>query len=72
MARSEPVCPHCKQRMQEGYLPDAATNVWRAPSWVEGKPEWSFWTGLKMRGKTPLPVTAYRCPSCGYVEIYAK
>ena len=40
--------------------------------WVEGEPQYSIWTGLKLRGKERLPVTTYRCSRCGFLESYAE
>ena len=41
------------------------------PKWVEGAPQKSFWTGLKVTGKDQLDVITYRCRRCGYLESYA-
>jgi predicted nucleic-acid-binding Zn-ribbon protein len=27
--------------------------------------------GIKVKTKEQIPLIAYRCPSCGYVELYA-
>ncbi len=61
-------CPKCKQPMQEGYLADQAS----VARWYEGPPK--RWLGMPLVrwAKTQLPITAYRCPSCGYLESYAK
>jgi rubredoxin len=67
------VCPKCQSEMREGFLLDFGDNftAW-ATSWIEGKPETSFWSGVKRAGRSRIPVAAYRCTSCGYVEIYAR
>ena len=39
--------------------------------WVEGPPEYG-WLGVKWVRRKRLPITAYRCPSCGYLETYAR
>ena len=41
------------------------------PSWIGGAPEKSLWTGVKLRGKTPLEITTWRCKRCGFLESYA-
>jgi hypothetical protein len=80
MADNDIACPKCSQRMLEGFLP---YTVGRGSSvysqypidWAAGKPVRGWlgsWGGLRMRGRVRVPVTAYRCASCGYVEIYAK
>jgi hypothetical protein len=63
--------------MQEGFLPDFGDGALsRQGVWVEGKPVQGplggLFTGLRLRGKAKVAVTAFRCASCGYIEIYAK
>jgi hypothetical protein len=43
----------------------------RQSAWIDGAPEPSFWSGLKLKGHQRLPVTTYRCSACGYLESYA-
>jgi hypothetical protein len=65
-------CPRCRGRMEPGYVMDRGDqNSRHAAQWVEGPPERSFWTGLKLKDRAVLPVTTYRCAECGYLESYA-
>lgn len=58
--------------MEVGYIIDRGHGQTRAPAtWVEGKPEPSFWMGTKIAGKAQLQVHTFRCPKCGYLESYA-
>jgi hypothetical protein len=63
--------------MQEGFLPDFGDGAiaHRQGIWVEGKPVLGrlggLFSGLRLRGRAQLPISAFRCTSCGYVEIYA-
>ena len=41
------------------------------PCWVEGVPEQGIFGNLKLRNKRAVPVTSFRCESCGYVELFA-
>ena len=68
MAQSTIACPKCNQPMQEGYLADET----RLAHWYEGPPR--RWLGMTLVrwAKKQLPITAYRCPSCGYLESYAR
>jgi hypothetical protein len=69
MIRGEIACPKCKHQMQEGFLLDRG-----GPSvaeWVEGPPDYG-WLGLKWFRRKRVLITAYRCPSCGYLEAYAR
>jgi hypothetical protein len=65
-------CPKCKGRMEEGFLLDKTHGGTLAAHWVEGPPERSFWTGVKVRGKRIRPVQVFRCTSCGLLESYAS
>lgn len=66
-------CPKCTGRMSEGFVLDhkhgGGTGV---ANWVEGAPEKSIWTGLKLRGRTKLPIATWRCDRCGFLEQYAQ
>jgi hypothetical protein len=55
--------------MQEGFLLDRGEGA-REGEWVEGPLE-RGWLGVKWMRRKRLPITAYRCPSCGYLESYA-
>lgn len=66
-------CPKCKKVMSAGFLLDRGEgDRKRVAQWVEGMPEKSFWTGLSITKRLVLPVTTYRCMSCGYLESYAR
>jgi hypothetical protein len=68
----EPACPKCSTAMEAGYVLDQTHGAMTQSTWIEGAPEPSFWTGLKLKGHQRLPVTTYRCPVCGYLESYAS
>ena len=72
MADRELTCPKCARAMEPGYLLDYTHGAMAQSAWVEGAPEPSFWTGLKIKGHEKLPVTTYRCTHCGYLESYAR
>ena len=40
--------------------------------WVEGVPEHSFWTGVRLKNRRVLPVATYRCDGCGFLASYAR
>jgi hypothetical protein len=40
--------------------------------WVDGAPERSVWTGLKLKDRVRLAITTWRCPKCGLLESYAN
>ena len=58
--------------MERGHIPDKGRNQVFLTSWAHGEPERQrFFGGIKFRPKEQLPLVAFRCPSCGYVELYA-
>ena len=72
MNRPEPECPHCKERMVEGYRLDLADgNRRHAGEWIEGAPQRHFWFGLDYQKKQKHAVASFRCPSCGLLVDYA-
>ena len=40
--------------------------------WVAGKPEFGFFGGVKVRGRTQFEVVTYRCPAGGLLESHGK
>ena len=70
------VCSECGGNMLRGYLLEEAgipTNhiPIGASIWVDGMPEYSFWTGLKLKRKLKYYTAAYRCERCGFLKFYA-
>jgi hypothetical protein len=57
--------------MERGFVVDQGYGTYAVGDWVEGEPEKSVWTGLKLRGKTRLRIATWRCRRCGYLESYA-
>lgn len=66
-------CPKCAGRMTSGSVIGKDTNGgYGDVVWVEGAPEKSIWTGLRLRGRTLLSVVSFRCERCGFLENYAE
>jgi len=57
--------------MEPGYMLDRGDSALAQSAWIEGAPERSVWTGLKLKGHQRLSVLSYRCSKCGYLESYA-
>jgi hypothetical protein len=58
--------------MDPGFILDKAHyNNPVKPEWVEGKPEYSFWTGMKIKDRERHFIVTYRCERCGFLESYA-
>jgi hypothetical protein len=73
MADFHPVCPKCDKPMHRGHVPDAAHGRVLQSSWAPGEPKTRrFLGGITYHAGQLIPFIAYRCPSCGYVEFYAR
>ena len=73
MADVHPHCPKCDKAMERGYVPDVAHQTVLQLSWAPGEPEARrFFGGIKYQADKVTPLTGYRCPTCGYVEFYAR
>ncbi len=57
--------------MVQGFLPDNSHGDIYISSWFEGKPEKSIWFRTKKPKKPGIPIGAFRCKSCGYLEFYS-
>lgn len=66
-----PTCPKCQATMGDGFIYDNTHGGRSVSAWVAGKPERSFWTGLKLKGRLHLCVETWRCARCGFLESYA-
>ena len=71
MSSIDPVCPKCRTTMEPGFVLDQSHGVMAQSAWIEGAPERSFWSGVKLKGRERIPVMTYRCPRCGFLESYA-
>ncbi len=66
-----PTCPDCRTAMEGGFLRDRSDSESVQATWVEGAPERSAWTGLKLKGRREIPLYAWRCPRCTQVRFFA-
>jgi hypothetical protein len=72
MGDFHPICPKCSKPMDRGHIPDAAHSVVLQQRWSRGDPEpRRFVGGIKWEADEQLPLLAYRCSGCGFVELYA-
>ena len=80
MNNSPDKCSKCGGEMCEGAtiqmslpgLGGLVTHLGMFAHWISGRPEWSFWAGVKTVGKQNLPIQTFRCTQCGYLESYAN
>jgi len=71
MNTQEMKCPKCASRMVQGFVPDYTDGGILVEGWHEGQPKKSFWMGTKAPVAQGIPIGAYRCAACGYLEFYA-
>ena len=65
-------CLKCSKSMSQGFIPDYTYGGQAVGSWYAGAPEKSFWLGTKVAPQGGgIPIGAYRCIGCGYLELYA-
>ena len=58
--------------MEQGFVLDNTHGARVVSQWGAGAPLKSFWLGTKVPNDTLVPIGAYRCSSCGYLELYAR
>jgi hypothetical protein len=67
-----PECPKCQKKMETGHIPDVGYGVITQGTWTSGAAEQRrFLGGIKYDKKRQVPITAYRCSRCGFLELYA-
>jgi hypothetical protein len=70
-----PLCPKCEKPMDRGHVPDITDGAARQSTWAPGEAVKRRFFGrvkIKYDPDEAIPLSAYRCPSCGYVELYAR
>jgi len=72
MSEEMVVCPKCKNKMIQGFVPTYFHNALNIPTWCEGMPKKSFLGGVESQSDVEIPIGAFRCQNCGYLEYYAK
>jgi hypothetical protein len=66
------VCPKCQGAMVRGFIPDYSYNAIFFATWCEGLPRRSWFRKIKAPKIKCVPIGAFRCASCGYLEAYAR
>ena len=64
-------CPKCSANMESGFVLDETYGGVGQSNWTEGEPKKSFWTTTKARPAEGVPIGAFRCQKCGFLEFYA-
>jgi len=73
MANTNSKCPKCDGEMVQGFVQDYNYSYSAAfvGKWLEGKPKKSFWNKLKAPYHQGIPIGAFRCQKCGFLELYS-
>jgi hypothetical protein len=65
-------CPKCNGETQSGFIPDVGYGSVLPSRWYEGKPDINWMGNVKIKGKPSIPISAERCVTCGFLELYAN
>jgi len=57
--------------MVQGFVPDFSQAGILVGGWHEGHPQKSFWTRTKAPAREGIPIGAFRCEQCGFLEFYS-
>lgn len=65
-------CVVCGSSTELGFVLDLGDmNKGHEQEWWEGRPERSFWTGIK-KPERRFKITTLRCTKCGYLMEFAN
>ena len=64
-------CPKCNGEMVQGFVPDYSHGATIVSAWQEGQPKKSFWRRTQATFSKGIPIGAFRCHKCGFLELYA-
>ena len=64
-------CPKCRSEMVQGFVPDYSHGATLVGGWHAGQPKKSFWTTTKAPLAEGVPIGAFRCRECGFLEFYS-
>ena len=62
-------CIHCEGNLEPGFIEDAGESSRGNLRWIPGPLEKGVLGGAKRFGKLRVDVHAYRCVSCGRLEL---
>ncbi len=64
-------CPKCHAEMVQGFVADRNLAANLVASWHPGHPEKKLVGHTKAPRGKDVPMGAYRCQACGFLEFYA-
>jgi predicted RNA-binding Zn-ribbon protein involved in translation (DUF1610 family) len=64
-------CTKCKGEMAQGFVADYSMAAALVASWHAGQPKKKLVGHTKAPRAEGVPIGAYRCQNCGFLEFYA-
>ena len=64
-------CQKCKGEMVQGFVADYSMGAALVASWHAGQPKKKLVGHTKAPRAEGVPIGAYRCQECGFLEFYA-
>ena len=67
-------CPKCAGKLIQGFMPDRTHGGTFLHRWHKGAPSFSlksFWSEMRCNWSDSIPIAAFRCEACGFLELYA-
>ena len=72
MTNEKMQCPKCQSEMVQGFVPDYFKDRSSfVVAWFAGSPKKSFWKTTKAPRAEGVPIGAFRCQKCGFLEFYS-
>jgi len=66
------ICPKCGHAMTLGFVADKTRGSVELSRWYSGEPKLTFLNGVAIDSVPSLPIGAYRCDGCSFLELYAR
>ena len=72
MTNEKMQCPKCQSEMVQGFVPDYfQASRSSVVAWFAGSPKKDFWSKTKAPRADGVPIGAFRCQKCGFLEFYS-
>lgn len=66
-------CTQCGTvELEPGFIEDAGEHSRGYARWIAGPLERGIFGGAKRMGRPRWQIEAYRCPTCGHLELFAR
>jgi hypothetical protein len=71
MPNNKMLCPKCKGEVVQGFVADYSMAAALVTSWHAGQPKKKLVGHTKAPRAEGVPIGAFRCQECGFLEFYA-